>query len=289
METAISVEKLTKTFVHGWRRRRVDAVRELSFTVAEGEVFGLVGPNGAGKSTTLRILLGLVAATSGRCELLGGRVTEARTRARIGFLPETIHAPEHLSAAELLDLMARLSGVPASGRRARITGLLARVGLADAGSLPLRKFSKGMLQRAGLAQALVGEPRLVLLDEPMSGLDPVARHELRALIASLRAEGRTVLFSTHILSDIESLCDRCAIVAGGTLRALGTLDELVKGSPAAEVTLERSGVRATEFVNEVDITAHVARAIAEGATVVSVIPRRETLEDVFLRAVAAAT
>jgi ABC-2 type transport system ATP-binding protein len=286
MESAITVEKLSKTFVRGWRRERVAAVRELSFTVAPGEVFGLVGPNGAGKSTTLRVLLGLVRATAGRCTLLGGAVSDPRTRAAVGYLPERVHLPDHVSATELVTLMARLAGVTARDRRTRVTELLARVGLAGAGARPLRHFSKGMLQRVGLAQALIGDPRLVILDEPMSGLDPVARHELRALIASLRAEGRTVLLSTHILSDIEQLCDRCAIVAGGTLRALGTLEELVSGPPSTAITLERSGERVVEIVSEIDITAHLTRAISEGARVVSVIPQRATLEQTFLRVVA---
>ena len=213
---AIEILGLEKTYMIGfWRKRPKRALHPLHLTVEEGEIFGFLGPNGAGKTTTLKILMGLVFPTSGSARILGHDWTDPTIKAQIGFLPEQPYFYDHLTAHELLNYYAQLSGVPAKGRRTRIESTLQRVGLRDIKGLQLRKFSKGMLQRVGIAQAILHEPKLVFLDEPMSGLDPVGRREVRDLIEQLKQEGKTVFFSTHILSDAEALCDRVAILHQG--------------------------------------------------------------------------
>jgi ABC-2 type transport system ATP-binding protein len=209
-----------------WRKRPKRALHPLHLTVEEGEIFGFLGPNGAGKTTTLKMLMGLVFPTSGSARILGHDWTDPTIKAQIGFLPEQPYFYDHLTAHELLNYYGQLSGVPASERRNRIGGTLERVGLRDIKSLQLRKFSKGMLQRVGIAQAILHEPKLVFLDEPMSGLDPLGRREVRDLIEQLKQEGKTVFFSTHILSDAEALCDRVAILHQGQLRGVGAVETL---------------------------------------------------------------
>ncbi len=226
-EPVIAVEELRKTFAFGFFRRKVQAVRGISFSVERGEIFGFLGPNGAGKTTTIKMLMGLIFPTGGKLNLLGRPVPDVGAKRRLGFLPESPYFYDYLSGRELLDLAGRLFDLQSVERRRRAEALLARVGLADAAALPLRKYSKGMLQRLGLAQALVNDPELVVLDEPMSGLDPIGRKEIRDLIAQLRSDGKTVFFSTHILSDVEMLCDRCAILVRGQLRDVGPLDRLL--------------------------------------------------------------
>jgi len=288
-DTVIAVEGLTKTFAFGFFRRKVRAVRGISFEVRRGEIFGFLGPNGAGKTTTIKMLMGLIFPSAGQARVLGRPVPDVGAKARVGFLPESPYFYDYLTAEELLDLVGRLFGLPAAERRRRTTRLLERVGLAGSGKLPLRKFSKGMLQRVGLAQALVNEPELVVLDEPMSGLDPIGRKEIRDLIVGLRQEGRTVFFSTHILADAELICDRCAILVGGELRDVGPLDALL--SPRllhTEVVLEEGGQRVeSRLPPGDDVEAFLAGAIARGALVSSVNPRRERLEDLFVREVEA--
>ncbi len=284
-DAAISVENLAKTFAFGFFRKKVPAVRGISFEVKRGEIFGFVGPNGAGKTTTIKMLMGLIFPSSGRCELLGRPVPDVAAKRRLGFLPESPYFYDYLSGRELLDLCGRLFDLSPSVRRERADTLLAQVGLASAADNPLRKYSKGMLQRLGLAQALINDPELVVLDEPMSGLDPIGRKEIRDLIEGLRKAGKTVFFSTNILSDVEMLCDRCAILVQGTLRDVGPLDKLL--SPKllhTEVVVERNGEKEEKrLAPDESVDAFLRAAIESGANVVSVTPRRERLEDLFYR------
>jgi ABC-2 type transport system ATP-binding protein len=289
-DVVIAADKLQKEFRLGFFRKRVSAVKEVSFEVRKNEIFGFLGPNGAGKTTTIKMLMGLIFPTGGEARIFGERVPSMAARKRLGFLPENPYFYDYLSGEELLDLMGRLFGLERRERRRRARALLERVGLGRAGQagLPLRKYSKGMLQRLGLAQALINDPELVVLDEPMSGLDPIGRKEVRDLIASLRDEGKTVLFSTHILSDAELLCDRAAIVVGGTMRGAGPLDTLL--SPKllyTEVVVESDagGKESLRLEPQLDVSAELAKLLAAGKRVVSVTPRRESLEDLFVREV----
>ena len=305
----ITVTDLAKTYRTPFRRRRVDALKGVSFSVARGEVFGFLGPNGAGKTTTIRCLMGLCGITGGKAENLGAPVPSRAARQRMGFLPEQPYFYDYLTVSELLDLGGRLAGMTAADRRARADQLIVRVGLDHARGLALKKFSKGMLQRAGLALALINDPELVVLDEPMSGLDPIGRKEVRDLILEERDAGKTVFFSSHILSDVESLCDRVAICVGGKIRDIGRPRDLVDATTTetevrlaladdidAEVVaaLAARGARSRRTAGEllltvaggVDVDAVLAAAHAAGGKVIAVTPRHETLEDLFLRRVA---
>jgi ABC-2 type transport system ATP-binding protein len=224
---AIETINLGKTYAVGfWRKTPRVALRPLNLTVSQGEVFGFLGPNGAGKTTTLKLLMGLVFPTSGTAHILGMELDDPRVKTQIGFLPEQPYFYDYLTAKELLEYYGQLSGIPAKDRAGRVQQVLARVGLQDSARLQLRKFSKGMLQRVGLAQAILHDPKVVVLDEPMSGLDPMGRREVRDLIQQLRSDGKTVFFSTHILSDAEALCDRVAIINHGELRGVGAIEDL---------------------------------------------------------------
>jgi ABC-2 type transport system ATP-binding protein len=307
-DLAIEVKDLRKTFRTPFARRKVEALRGVSFTVEKGHLFGFVGPNGAGKTTTIRTLMGLIRPTSGSAMILGHAIPSRAARFRVGFLPEAPYFYDYLTVGELLDLAGRLFGVPADLRKKRADELIERVGLSRARTQNLKKFSKGMLQRAGLAQALMNDPDLVVLDEPMSGLDPIGRKEVRELMLALRDAGKTVFFSTHILSDVEAITDRVAIVARGTLVASGTPQELVTrtllgvdvivripdSAPVGELTAGASRVRRTADELSLtlsaadDVDAWISRAHAAGAKILSVSPRHETLEDLFLREVAGA-
>jgi len=305
----ITVTDLAKTYRTPFRRKRVDALRGVSFTVARGEVFGFLGPNGAGKTTTIRCLMGLCAITAGKAEILGAPVPSRAARQRMGFLPEQPYFYDYLTVSELLDLGGRLAGMSGAARRARADQLIVRVGLDHARGLPLKKFSKGMLQRAGLALALINDPELVVLDEPMSGLDPIGRKEVRDLILEERDAGKTVFFSSHILSDVESLCDRVAICIGGKIKDIGRPRELVDATTvetevrlaladdvdaAVVEALAARGAKSRRTAGEllltlaggVDVDAVLAAAHAAGGKVIAVTPRHETLEDLFLRRVA---
>ncbi len=288
-DAAIRADRLGKTFHVGFFRKRVRAVEEVSFTVERNEIFGFLGPNGAGKTTTLKMLMGLIFPTHGKAEILGRPVNDVRAKRQLGFLPENPYFYDYLSGAELLDLMGRLCGLDRRRRQKRAGELLERVGLGRAGqsALPLRKYSKGMLQRLGLAQALVHDPELVVLDEPMSGLDPIGRKEIRDLIAELRKDGKTVLFSTHILSDVELLCDRVAMIVGGRLRDCGPLDKLL--SPRllhTELVLDGpAGQEVRRLLPDASVDDALKAALAQGQHVVSLSPRRESLEDLFIREV----
>lgn len=224
---AIEILGLEKTYMVGfWRKRPKRALSPLRLTVEDGEIFGYLGPNGAGKTTTLKLLLGLVFPTAGSARILGKEWTDPEVKAQIGFLPEQPYFYDHLTAHELLNYYAQLSGVPAKERSRRADNTLHRVGLKDVQGVQLRKFSKGMLQRVGIAQAILHDPKLVFFDEPMSGLDPMGRREVRDLMEQLKHEGKTVFFSTHILSDAEALCDRVAIIHKGELRGIGAVADL---------------------------------------------------------------
>ena len=303
---AIAVSELTKTFRTPFRRKKVEALRGVTFTVTRGHIFGFVGPNGAGKTTTIRTLMGLIKPTGGKASILGKAIPSRAARARVGFLPETPYFYDYLTVEELLDLAGRLFGLPHGVRRQRARELIAKVGLERARTQSLKKFSKGMLQRAGLAQALMNDPEVVVLDEPMSGLDPIGRKEVRDLMLELRDRGKTVFFSTHILSDVEAITDDIAIIARGQLQAQGTRAELVKRAiVGTELTVRLpddnaelvAGATRTLRVGDLltvvlpadgDVDAWIARAHAAGAKIVSVAPQHETLEELFLRQVASA-
>lgn len=304
---AIETEGLRKTYTVGfWRKQERVALKPLHLRVEAGEIFGYLGANGAGKTTTLKLLMGLIFPDGGAVRLLGADFRDPAVKARVGFLPEQPYFYDYLSAPELLEYYGQLSGVPARETRRRIPQVLERVGLADVGKLHLRKFSKGMLQRVGIAQAILHNPQLVVLDEPMSGLDPLGRREVRELIRSLKQEGKTIFFSTHILSDAEALCDRVAIIHLGELRGVGTIGELTAGiAPLVEViwqggegaaaALERMGARLSVTGNT--STATLAVEKLDGALdsvrhaqgrLVSVTPLRASLEDYFMQRLNAA-
>ncbi|HXU81742.1 MAG TPA: ABC transporter ATP-binding protein [Polyangia bacterium] len=300
-DVVLRAEGLAKTFRLDFFRKRVEAVKEVSFSVQRGEVFGFLGPNGAGKTTTLKMMMGLVKPTRGRAEVLGRPVADIDAQRRLGYLPESPYFYEYLTAEEFLDLVGALFDLRAAARKERREKLIERVGLGHARGRPLRKFSKGMLQRVGIAQALMGDPELVVLDEPMTGLDPLGRKEIRDLILELKREGRTVFFSTHILPDVEMTCDRVAMIFAGRIRNVGPLHDLVSARLlSTEVGLEvgsaglpplPAGARqrphpdgvVVELPEGADVNQFLAAAIAAGAAVLSVSPRKESLEDLFVR------
>lgn len=225
----VEIENLTKDFSVGfWKKRPVRALDSLCLQVRRGEIFGFLGPNGAGKSTTIKILMHLLHPTSGGAKILGEPVDSVPMHRKIGYLPENPYFYDYLTPAELLTYMGSLFGLRRADLSRRVDSLLESVGLSDSRNLALRKFSKGMVQRVGIAQALVNDPEIVFLDEPMSGLDPLGRMEVRRIITSLKARGVTVFFSSHVLPDVEALCDRIAILNKGRLQETGTLDEILK-------------------------------------------------------------
>ena len=274
---AIEILGLEKTYMVGfWRKRPKRALLPLNLTVQDGEIFGFLGPNGAGKTTTLKMLMGLVFPTSGTARILGHEWTEPEVKAQIGFLPEQPYFYDYLTAHELLNYYAQLSGVPGKDRKRRIDEVLARVGLTDTKGVQLRKFSKGMLQRAGIAQAILHNPKLVFFDEPMSGLDPLGRREVRDLMEQLKHEGKTVFFSTHILSDAEALCDRVAIIHQGELRGVGAVADLTS-SVQGKVEVIWQGTQVPAAMKALGAGCHIT-----GDTVRSVIP--ETQQDAAIDA-----
>jgi ABC-2 type transport system ATP-binding protein len=307
---AIRTEALTKHYSVGfWRPRPYRALDALTLQVGQGEVFGFLGPNGAGKTTTLKLLMQLIFPTSGRAEILGRPAGEVDVKRRIGYLPENPYFYDHLTAEELLEYFAALFGYSAAERRRRASALLDEVGIGAERRLQLRKFSKGMLQRVGIAQALVNDPEVIFFDEPMSGLDPLGRREIRHLILRLRDRGCTVFFSSHVLSDAEALCNRVAIVAAGRLVAEGQLSELlalrVRGwelvlSGVRREAIDRMGSGVTRvttlggdrYTLELPLSPPpeqaLAALVAQGASLVSLNPIRDTLEDLFVRRIASA-
>jgi ABC-2 type transport system ATP-binding protein len=309
MPAAIRIEDLTKDYQVGfWRKRPYRALDRLSLEVQPGEVFGFLGPNGAGKTTTLKLLMQLIFPTSGHAEILGRPVGDVAARHRIGYLPENPSFYDYLTAQELLEYFGHLFGYSLTDARSRAARLLERVGIGpERRRQQLRKYSKGMIQRVGIAQALLNDPEVVFLDEPMSGLDPLGRRDVRSLILELRDQGRTVFFSSHILADAEALCSRVAVVAGGQLAASGRLSDIlafqVRGWELVIADLRpevldriRSQVeKATEispqrYALELPLQAAPQQLLSEltagGATLISLNPLRDTLEDYFVRRVA---
>ncbi len=304
---AVETFELTKDYPVGfWRKRPKRALDSLNLRVETGEIFGLLGPNGAGKSTTLKILLRLIFPTSGRARILERDLDDVEAHARLGFLPENPFFYDYLTPEEFLNYVGALFGLSGTERKRRADGLLERVGLAASRDVPLRKFSRGMVQRLGIAQALINDPELVILDEPMSGLDPLGRREVRDLILELREEGKTVIFSTHILSDAESLCNRVAILNRGRLQGCGELSEILgMGVASTEIVMEgpmaavldelrpyatsvvRTGDRVrVEVPAESDVNTVLGILLRGGVKVQSVNPIKMSLEDYFLARIA---
>ncbi len=303
MNNAVTARGLKKTFKVGFWGRPVVAVTGVDLDIQEGQVFGLVGPNGAGKSTTLKMLLGLVRPDGGTGRVLGEALGSRAARARLGYLPELPSFSPQTTAEELLDFHAALAGVPSLGWPSQRAQLLARVGLQRAAQARLRTYSKGMLQRAGLAVALVGDPALLVLDEPMSGLDPLGRHDVRVLIREEQARGRTVVFSSHVLSDVEMLCDAVAIIHRGTVFKAGAMADILGGATVAvEVRLSggspqqdaafvplgnvrRMGEHITVELAQPDRVEEVLRlALSHNLKIAGVLPRTGALEALLLQA-----
>ncbi len=299
----IEIERLTKDFPSGfWRKRWKRSLDSLTLAVEEGEVFGFLGPNGAGKTTTLKLLMGLIFPTSGTARVCGRSIEEIAMHRHIGYLPEQPYFYDYLTARELLDYYARFSDFSATERRERVERFLKRVGLESAGNVQLRKFSKGMLQRAGIAQAILHDPKVIFLDEPMSGLDPVGRHEVRDIILELKQQGRTIFFSTHILSDAEMLCDRVGVLVSGKLQGVGAPREMVAVEvhsmeisfelPHGQVAPPRIASQATSIggrhritVPEAGVYSALDQLRSAEARILSMTPVRPTLEDYFIRLV----
>jgi len=255
---AIEILGLEKTYMVGfWTKKPKRALHPLHLKVEEGEIFGFLGPNGAGKTTTLKLLMGLVFPSAGSARILGREWTDPEVKAQIGFLPEQPYFYDHLTAHELLTYYSELSGVPAKERTRRVQSTLQRVGLPEVQGVQLRKFSKGMLQRVGIAQAILHDPKLVFFDEPMSGLDPMGRREVRDLMEQLKREGITVFFSTHILSDAEALCDRVAIIHKGELRGTGSVAELTS-SVQGKIEMIWQGTQVPASMKALGADCHVS-------------------------------
>ena len=296
---AIEIENLSKEYPHGFLNlKKKRSLENLSMHVEDGEVFGFLGPNGAGKSTTIKLLMRLIFPTSGTARILGKSIEDVSMHQKIGYLPEQPYFYDYLTASELLEYFARFHRLTAADRHERVQRMLKKVGLETAKKIQLRKYSKGMLQRVGLAQAILHDPQVVVLDEPMSGLDPVGRREVRDIILELKKQGRTVLFSTHILSDAETLCDRVGVIVGGKLRGVGAPGELVAiQTTEMEISFEletkgamppllekatKTGERYLLQVREKELYPMLAELGAAGARVLSVTQLRATLEDFFM-------
>jgi ABC-2 type transport system ATP-binding protein len=301
---AIQIDGLTKDYAVGfWRKTMRRSLDHLTLEVNEGEAFGFLGPNGAGKTTTLKLLMGLIFPTSGSAQVRGRSIADVGMHREIGYMPEQPYFYDYLTARELLDYFARFFGYSRAEREERIKKFLERVGLAGSADVQLRKFSKGMLQRVGIAQAILHDPQVVFLDEPMSGLDPVGRREVRDIILELKNQGRTIFFSTHILSDAEMLCDRVAVLVGGKLQGVGAPREIVSmevqgmeilfelraGTALPPKMLERAthtGERYRIVVPEAEVYAALEQLRNCEARILSVTPLRPSLEDYFLKLVA---
>ena len=301
---AIETENLSKEYPYGFLNlKKRMSLENLNLRVESGEVFGFLGPNGAGKSTTIKLLMRLIFPTSGRARILGKSIEDVSTHQVVGYLPEQPYFYDYLTAAELLDYFARFHRLTANDRRERIERMLKKVGLETAKRIQLRKYSKGMLQRVGMAQAILHEPEVVVLDEPMSGLDPLGRREVRDIILELKRERRTVLFSTHILSDAEMLCDRVGVIVGGKLRGVGTPGEMVgMRTQGMEILFEvegaakkfalmdratRTGERYRVEVSEGELYGALNELNSVGARILSVAQIKPTLEDFFMHLVEA--
>lgn len=307
MSVIIEVKDLHKTYKTPFSRKLVHAVQGITFEVRKGEAFGFLGPNGAGKTTTIRMLMGLIKPTKGSATLFGLPVGERLATSKLGFLPEAPYFYDYLSVTELLDLAGRLFGMSSKDRRKKGEELIDLVGLRHAAKSPLKSYSKGMMQRAGIAQALINDPELVVFDEPMSGLDPIGRKEVRDIIQSLKSQGKTIFFCSHILADVESLAERVAIVAKGKVRKTGRLDELLASEKkhqrvevrceneekskdlAQKLTDQKGEVHGAKVVFQLDDTQDlvglIKHATDEGATLTSVTKQNRDLESVFMEVV----
>ena len=307
-KTIIKTENLSKIFKVGFMGRRVTALKNLNLEVNSGEIFGFLGPNGAGKTTTIKILMGIIYPTSGNAFLMGNKLGDVEAKSHIGFLPEQPYFYEYLTSEEFLKFYGQLSGVNKHVLKERIPSLLSTVGLEKATGLQLRKFSKGMLQRIGIAQALISHPDLIILDEPMSGLDPIGRKEVRDIIVRLKNEGRTIFFSTHIIPDVELICDRVGILIKGELVNVGRLNdimdtrvkyiEIIARNINKETVLLMHNIGASIFesydsisikVEDEYMLERVLEMIKYGnGSIVSIMPQRETLEEHFIKKIGGA-
>jgi ABC-2 type transport system ATP-binding protein len=301
--SAIEIENLTKEYPFGFLHlKKKTSLEGLDMQVETGEVFGFIGPNGAGKSTTIKLLMGLIFPTAGTARILGKPISDVEVHRDIGYLPEQPYFYDYLTAAEVLDYFARFHDLTATDRKERVERMLRNVGLETARKIQLRKYSKGMLQRVGLAQAILHDPKLVILDEPMSGLDPVGRREVRDIILELKRQGKTVMFSTHILSDAEMLCDRVGVIVGGKLRGVGAPGQLMDmKAQGMEILFELTGAsnapllsKATKTgdryrlqVAEDELYAAIEQLRAAGGRILSVTQVKATLEEFFMNLVEA--
>ncbi len=300
---AIETEHLSKEYPYGFLNlKKKRSLEDLSMRVDTGEVFGFLGPNGAGKSTTIKLLMRLIFPDAGTARILGKSIDDVSMHQETGYLPEQPYFYDYLTAAEVLNYFARFHGLTAADRQTRVENMLKKVGLETAGKIQLRKYSKGMLQRVGLAQAILHDPQVVILDEPMSGLDPLGRREVRDIILELKQEGRTVLFSTHILSDAEMLCDRVGVIVGGKLRGVGTPGEMVGiKTQGMEILFEvaegkslpllakatRTGERYRVQMPEEELYGAIEQLRGAGARIHSVTQVKPTLEEFFMNLVEA--
>jgi len=300
-ESAISIRGLKKTFVGHLSIGRIHALQGVDLDVPSKGIYGFIGPNGAGKTTTLKIVTGLLFPTEGEVKILGRPAGESGVRMNLGFLPESPYFYDYLSGEELVNFFGSLFGIPSKELKERTRALLEQVGLKGKEKLPLRKYSKGMLQRVGLAQAMVNDPQILILDEPMSGLDPIGRREIRDLILELKGRGKTIFFSSHILADAEMICDEVAIIVKGKIVQKGRLEELL-GREVRFWDLSFKGVEKLEGISSHVITSHegytmvrldseeaVEAAMAElperGAKIISLIPHKASLEELFLSSI----
>jgi ABC-2 type transport system ATP-binding protein len=299
--SVLAFRAVTKVFKSSLRGKYRYTLGPISFEVEPGEIFGYLGPNGAGKTTTIKLAMGILRPSAGEIMCFGLPCESTAAKKRVGFLPEQPYFYQHLTARELLEFYGNLFGLSRHDTRRKAEDLLARVGLGDHVNTPVSKFSKGMLQRIGLAQALVNDPDLVVLDEPLSGLDPVGRRDIRDLILDLKSRGKTVFFSSHILQDVEMICDRVAILAGGRITRIACVAEVLERSVRwTEVQVDGLGVAAARAMGfsdvlalgdrtvinvtrEEELTETLGKLIAAGARISSVVPMRFTLEDYFMR------
>jgi ABC-2 type transport system ATP-binding protein len=300
---AIEIENLTKEYPFGFLHlKKKTSLEGLNMQVETGEVFGFIGPNGAGKSTTIKLLMRLIFPTAGTMRILGRPINDVGMHRDIGYLPEQPYFYDYLTAAELLDYFARFHDLTAAERKDRVERMLKKVGLETARKIQLRKYSKGMLQRVGLAQAILHDPKVVILDEPMSGLDPVGRREVRDIILELKRDGKTVMFSTHILSDAETLCDRVGVIVGGKLRGVGApgtlvdmktqgIEILFASKGASDAPLLSGATRTGDYyrlqVAEEELYPAMEQLRSAGARVLSVSQVKATLEEFFMNLVEA--
>ncbi|MGC8928687.1 MAG: ABC transporter ATP-binding protein [Myxococcota bacterium] len=302
MDSVLEIKNLSKSFRTGFWLKKTEALRDVSLTVRENEIYGFLGPNGAGKTTTIKTILGLIFPDSGSISIMGKDYSDISTRKYIGYAPEQPYFYEYLTAYEFLKFYGSLFSIPSYELKRRIPVLLDMVGLSGKESLQLRKFSKGMLQRIGLAQALINDPKFLILDEPMSGLDPIGRREIRDLILALKKSGKTVFFSTHILSDVEMICDKVAIIIKGEIKKEASLSELLSidytdveivfkvAERSVKDELKKTGlllkdVEDTSYivVNKADINRTVDIIRSNRGEVISIVPKRKTLEDLFIK------